>query len=698
MTEQNERKPEMGKHDLLGLFLSGVGGLFFVSILLSFGERAPREVIWTAPFVGLIEGIGRAAGLLLAAGVAASGALLFLGRRVAGTGRRLFCLFAAALGLALLVGGIVPASAAGGLLGRALPDLLPGLAGRLLGALLGVAVLLAAAVPLLPAAKGPRAPRSPRQKRAEGPSLESRDGGDGVSAAEAEALTPAPRELPSWTPPASPYPPDVRLDGRVPAGARPIGADPRRPAPAPAPREEPPRTSYVPASAQPFGLRAPETRAQPIEGASLPAQPVWERVGALSKTTPTVEPAEPWEEPAALRERASVRPIEPEAEAAADEEAVEPDTEAEDAAAIASEAEAESAREPEPAPEPPRALRPAPLAPPPAAVEPVVEPSRPAKESRRSARAERTQRTPAEAPPAPARADAAAREAAPPPAPKGRRRGAPAEPAPAELEAADAERPRPPAWEQAGLFDENDPMRHEPEPREALGERVLAAEIAELEALAAPAEDGLVLEDEEAAEEEVEALEAELEEEAELADDEADEEDLEEADEDDEDGLAAELEEDASDEEELEDEDEDEEAFLEEDEDEADDEESLEEDEDAELVAASDEGSEADEPLKVLAPAAARAPAPASAAADAPADAEDGLGFAQLVHDAGCAVIEHNRVAVSMLQRSFQLDFDQACRVLDELQERGLIGPYMGGRTRDILLTREEWEAQAPAV
>jgi DNA segregation ATPase FtsK/SpoIIIE-like protein len=71
-------------------------------------------------------------------------------------------------------------------------------------------------------------------------------------------------------------------------------------------------------------------------------------------------------------------------------------------------------------------------------------------------------------------------------------------------------------------------------------------------------------------------------------------------------------------------------------------------------------------------------------------------GWSQLVFDAGCAILEQNRVAVSMLERRFALDFDQACRILDELQAAGLIGPYMGGRTRDILLTREEWLAHAP--
>jgi len=70
----------------------------------------------------------------------------------------------------------------------------------------------------------------------------------------------------------------------------------------------------------------------------------------------------------------------------------------------------------------------------------------------------------------------------------------------------------------------------------------------------------------------------------------------------------------------------------------------------------------------------------------------------QLVFDAGCELLDQNRVAVSLLQKRFGIDFDQACKVLDELQETGLTGPYTGGRTRDILRTRDEWSAHAPQV
>lgn len=96
---------------------------------------------------------------------------------------------------------------------------------------------------------------------------------------------------------------------------------------------------------------------------------------------------------------------------------------------------------------------------------------------------------------------------------------------------------------------------------------------------------------------------------------------------------------------------------------------------------------EAVETYELTPEVAARAPAPRDA------DAER---WEKLVFDAGCLILEENRVAVSMLEKRFEIDFDRACEVLDRLQAIGLIGPYMGGRTRDILLSREEWLAHTP--
>ncbi len=69
----------------------------------------------------------------------------------------------------------------------------------------------------------------------------------------------------------------------------------------------------------------------------------------------------------------------------------------------------------------------------------------------------------------------------------------------------------------------------------------------------------------------------------------------------------------------------------------------------------------------------------------------------ELLREVGLFILDRQRVAVSMIQREFDLDFKTSTTLLDELQGRGLIGPYLGGRHRDILLTREEWMAKAQA-
>ena len=99
------------------------------------------------------------------------------------------------------------------------------------------------------------------------------------------------------------------------------------------------------------------------------------------------------------------------------------------------------------------------------------------------------------------------------------------------------------------------------------------------------------------------------------------------------------------------------------------------------------------EPEVVLQPYAARDPRTVVREGDESPD-----GREQLLQDAGILFLEQGRVAVSLLQRRFGLEFDEACEVLDELQELGLIGPYKGGQQRDILLSLEEWQSRVAAT
>ena len=131
------------------------------------------------------------------------------------------------------------------------------------------------------------------------------------------------------------------------------------------------------------------------------------------------------------------------------------------------------------------------------------------------------------------------------------------------------------------------------------------------------------------------------------------------------------------------------------------DDEDEEEDEDAEAEEEEEvqEAAEADEePQLELQPTPPPAPEPSEASEAAVETSLEELSGAEILQKAGDLFVARGRVAVSMLQREFSLDFKQATVILDQLQEVGLIGPYMGGKRRDILMTAEEWRERVGAL
>ena len=55
-------------------------------------------------------------------------------------------------------------------------------------------------------------------------------------------------------------------------------------------------------------------------------------------------------------------------------------------------------------------------------------------------------------------------------------------------------------------------------------------------------------------------------------------------------------------------------------------------------------------------------------------------------------ILEIGQASVSMLQRRLKLGYARAARIVDEMEEMGIVGPYMGSKPRAILVTKEQWE------
>lgn len=73
------------------------------------------------------------------------------------------------------------------------------------------------------------------------------------------------------------------------------------------------------------------------------------------------------------------------------------------------------------------------------------------------------------------------------------------------------------------------------------------------------------------------------------------------------------------------------------------------------------------------------------------ADAAAPSGDGDIIDQAVEVLIDAGQASVSYLQRKLKLGYARAARVMDELEELGVVGPYEGSKPRSVLVTREMW-------
>jgi len=73
------------------------------------------------------------------------------------------------------------------------------------------------------------------------------------------------------------------------------------------------------------------------------------------------------------------------------------------------------------------------------------------------------------------------------------------------------------------------------------------------------------------------------------------------------------------------------------------------------------------------------------------ADAESDGDSDEMLPKAIEVVVEAQMASTTLLQRRLRLGYARAARLVDELESRGIVGPFEGSKPRKVLISKQQW-------
>ena len=70
----------------------------------------------------------------------------------------------------------------------------------------------------------------------------------------------------------------------------------------------------------------------------------------------------------------------------------------------------------------------------------------------------------------------------------------------------------------------------------------------------------------------------------------------------------------------------------------------------------------------------------------------------ELYREAVEVILGQQRGSATLLQRALSVGYTRATRLLELMEEDGLVGPFVGSKSREVLMTLDEWKAREAAI